>query len=273
MYFFRLKNDFCVRVLRARDRIVWFNTQGIHSLLGQRPRHHQPPMRYFIRIIRTGTVLRVGRGLLVAGLLVLATDTGLAREAAEARGIQAATPPGAIGVKRRLQRGPCPESMLPDVVQPVEVRGPEGKQISIETAEGWSPLRAGSLRIGLVVGRPYRLRIAGIPLQPGAEVFPSIRVLAKLATPPGMAWRFPVEIVIDEEDLSLAVAGSHVRRVVYSACDPERPDVVPEGWFDVRPGDDCLEVAATLGDPVAEVIIGNRVPTSAPGSGWLGSAP
>jgi hypothetical protein len=127
--------------------------------------------------------------------------------------------------------------------------------------------------MGLVVGHPYRLRIAGIPLQPGAEVFPSIRVLAKLATPPGMAWRFPVEIVIDEEDLALAVAGSHVRRVVYSACDPERLDVVPEGWFDVRPGDDCLDVAATLGDPLAEVIIGNRLPAPSPATAWLGGAP
>jgi hypothetical protein len=29
----------------------------------------------------------------------------------------------------------------------------------------------------------------------------------------------------------------------------------------VRPGDDGLEVAATLGEPVAELIIGNRVPS------------
>jgi hypothetical protein len=231
-------------------------------------------MRYFTRIIRTGTVRRVDRGLLVVVLLVLAAGTGFAREAAGPSGMTAAaSPPGAIGVSRRLQPGPSPETMLPDAVQPVEIRGPKGTQVAIETAEGWSPLRDGPLRMGLVVGHPYRLRIAGIPLQPGAEVFPSIRVLAKLATPPGMAWRFPVEIVIDEEDLALAVAGSHVRRVVYSACDPERLDVVPEGWFDVRPGDDCLDVAATLGDPLAEVIIGNRLPAPSPATAWLGGAP
>jgi hypothetical protein len=82
-----------------------------------------------------------------------------------------------------------------------------------------------------------------------------------------------VEIVIDEDDLSLALAGSLVRRVVYSACDPDLPDVVPEGWFDVRPGDDCLDVATTLGDPVAEVILGNRLPADFVGATLPGNSP
>jgi hypothetical protein len=231
-------------------------------------------MRSFARIIRTGAALRVARVLMVAAFLVLEIGTGHTREVAGPRSDSASmSTPGAIGAVRRLQPGPCPESMLPHAVQPVEVRGPKGMRISIETAEGWSPEQAGPLRMGLVVGRPYRLRITNIPQHEGREVFPSVRVLAKLATPPGMAWRFPVEVVIDEDDLSLALAGSHVRRVVYSACDPDLPDVVPEGWFDVRPGDDCLDVASTLGDPVAEVIIGNRLPADFAGATWPGSAP
>jgi hypothetical protein len=233
-------------------------------------------MRYFARIIRTGAALTVDRGLMVAAFLVLATGTGHTREVAGPRGDSAAmSAPGAIGVSRRPQPGPRPESLLPHAVQPIEIRGPQGMQISIETAEGWSPTQAAPLRMGLVVGRPYRLRITGIPQHEGRELFPSVRVLAKLATPPGMAWRFPVEIVIDEDDLALALAGSHVRRVVYSACDPDLPDVVPEGWFDVRPGDDCLDVASTLGDPVAEVILGNRLPVPADVAGmdWPGATP
>ena len=221
-------------------------------------------MRYFARIIRTGAALSVDRGLMVAAFLVLATGTGHTREVAGPRDDSAAvSAPGAIGASRQPQPGPRPESLLPHAVQPIEIRGPQGMQISIETADGWSPMRASPLRMGLVVGHPYRLRITGIPQHEGRELFPSVRVLAKLATPPGMAWRFPVEIVIDEDDLALALAGSHVRRVVYSACDPDLPDVVPEGWFDVRPGDDCLDVASTLGDPVAEVILGNRLPVQA----------
>lgn len=231
-------------------------------------------MRHLARIIRTGAALQIVRVLMATAFLVPAIDTGHAREVAGPRGDSASMPtPGAIGVTRRLQPGPCPESMLPGAVQPVEIRGPKGMQISIETAEGWSPVQAGPLRMGLVVGHPYRLRITNIPQQDGRELFPSVRVLAKLATPPGMAWRFPVEIVIDEDDLTLALAGSHVRRVVYSACDPDLPDVVPEGWFDVRPGDDCLDVATTLGDPVAELILGNRLPADLAGATWPGSAP
>ena len=231
-------------------------------------------MRSFARIIRTGAALRVASVLMVAAFLVLAIGTGHTREVAGPRDDSASmSTPGAIGAVRRLQPGPCPESMLPHAVQPVEIRGPKGVRISVETAAGWSPAQEGSLRMGLVVGSPYRLRITNIPQHDGRELFPSIRVLAKLATPPGMAWRFPVEIVIDEDDLSLALAGSHVRRVVYSACDPDLPDVVPEGWFDVRPGDDCLDVATTLGDPVAEVIIGNRLPADFAGAAWAGSAP
>ena len=158
-------------------------------------------MRHFARIIRTGAALQIVHVLMAAAFLVLAIDTGHAREVAGPRSDSASRPtPGAIGVTRRLQPGPCPESMLPDAVQPVEIRGPKGMQISIETAEGWSPVHVGPLRMGLVVGHPYRLRITNIPQQDGRELFPSVRVLAKLATPPGMAWRFPVEIVIDGID-------------------------------------------------------------------------
>lgn len=231
-------------------------------------------MRYHARNIRTGAALTAGRGLMVTAFLVLATDTGHTRDVAGPRSDSATvSAPGAIGASRQPQPGPRPESLLPHGVQPIEIRGPQGMQIAIETAEGWSPAQAGPLRMGLAVGHPYRLRITGIPQHEGRELFPSVRVLAKLVTPPGMAWRFPVEIVIDEDDLALALAGSHVRRVVYSACDPDLPDVVPESWFDVRPGDDCLDVASTLGDPVAEVILGNRVPTGLAGTSWSGDAP
>ncbi len=169
--------------------------------------------------------------------------------------------PGAIGIPRPLQHGPRPEATLPVTVQPVQIAGPEGMQVAIETAAGWSPLRPAPLRMGLVIGRAYRLRIGGIPGRPGEELYPSVRVLAKLAAPPGMAWRFPVEVTIDADDLERAATGSLVHRVVYVSCEPE---ALPAAWFDIQPGDDCLDVAASLGDPVAELVIGNRTP--APGA-------
>ncbi len=220
-----------------------------------------------IKTFRTGTVLRFSRGLLATAVLVSASSGGLdpgAAASSPADTFANTSIPGAIGASRRPQPGPCPDSLLPAGVQPVEIRGPAGLELAIETAEGWSPLRTGPLRMGLVVGQAYRLRVGGIPGREGEELFPSVRVLAKLATPPGMAWRFPVEIVIDGDDLDSASGGAHVRRVVYASCESEQPDPVPAGWFDVKPGDDALEVARTLGDPVAEFVIGNRLP--APGS-------
>ena len=216
---------------------------------------------------RTGTVLQTARGLLATTILAVTASLGLPLETITAgMGDQHATDfaPGAIGVSGRLQPGPCPVSNVSRMVQPVEIRGPEGLKLAIETAAGWSPLRDGSLRIGLVVGQAYRLRVAGIPGREGEELFPSVRVLARLGTPAGMDWRFPVEIVIDADDLSAASEGALIRRVVYVSCETQEPDLVPAGWFDLKPGDDAFEVARTLGDPVAELVIGNRITT--PGS-------
>jgi hypothetical protein len=216
-------------------------------------------------IFRTGTALRAARWLPAIVMSVLATVTGLPRQVARAgtaERIADYAGPGAIGVQRGTQRGPRPENPLPPSMQPVEVRGPDGLLVSIETAEGWSPLEAAPLRMGLSIGPAYRLRIGGIPGRVGEELFPSLRLLAKLDTPPGMAWRFPVEVVLDEDDLRTALDGGHVRRVVYVACEPDRADICPGGWFDVRPGDDPLAVAHTLGDPIAEIVLGNRTPSA-----------
>lgn len=230
-----------------------------------RPRMRHPVTRSKRDLFRTGTALRSGRWLPATAVLVLTGVVGLSRAAVESSAAEtfaAHAEPGAIGALRRPQPGPCPESVLPDAMQPVEIRGPKGMRIAVETAAGWSPLQEAPLRIGLVVGRGYRLKVTGIPGRPGEELYPSVRVLAKLVTPPGTAWRFPVEITIDEDDLATALDGNHVRRVVYASCESEGRDVVPASWFDVKPGDDALEVAHTLGDPVAEVIIGNRLPAA-----------
>lgn len=210
-------------------------------------------------------MLRADRWLPATAVLVWAFSGALPREAATARAadtVAAYAIPGAIGASRQPQPGPRPESVLPAGVQPVEISGPPGMLVAIETAAGWSPLRPAPLRMGLVVGRGYRLRLGGIQGRDGEELYPSVRLLAKLATPPGMAWRFPVEVAVEEADLRAALDGALVRRVVYTACDAENRDVVPANWFDVQPGDDAFEVARTLGEPVAELVIGNRVPAT-----------
>ncbi len=210
----------------------------------------------------TGTALQTARGLLATLLALLVGLTGPARRStgSEPGSFAMNATPGAIGDWRRPQTGPCPDFPPESHVQPVAIRGPAGMQVAIETASGWTALQAAPLRTGLVVGAAYRLRIGGIPGAEGAELYPSVRVLARLATPPGLDRRFPVEIVLDESDLTAALAGAHVRRVVYVAFDNETRDVGQGDWFDVRPGDDCRDVAATLGAPIAEVVIGNRLP-------------
>ncbi len=224
----------------------------------------KPAVTGMTLFFRTGTVLQSAQGLLAIAVLIATPSWGLSPAAVAGDGFAAYKAPGAIGSPGRLQPGPCPEGLLPRYVQPVAIKGPEGSVIAIETAEGWSPLQAEPLRLALVVGQAYRLRIGGIDGREGEELFPSVRILARLGTPPGMEWRFPVEVTIAEDDLREALAGSLVRRVVYVSCETESPDLVPAGWFDVKPGHDAFEVAQTLGDPIAEIVIGNRVP--APGS-------
>jgi hypothetical protein len=216
------------------------------------------------RPIRTGTALRAASWLPATAVLLAGIVSGATRP------IVAASPagaeprePGAIGAQLAPQPGPRPERLHPDWVQDVEISGPAGVEIAVETPEGFTPLRPLPLRLGLVVGVPYRLRLAGLPGAEDAELFPSVRVLAKLAGPPAAMRRFPIDIVIDDDDLRLAATGALVRRIIYASCEPEGEPLPQGSSIDVRPGDDAYAVAATLGDPVAEVVIGNRLP--APG--------
>ena len=212
---------------------------------------------------RTGTALRAASWLPATAVLLAGIVSGVSRQAT-AVSPAGAEPrvPGAIGAQLAPQPGPRPERLHPDWVQEVELRGPAGLLVAVETPAGFTPLQRLPLRLGLVVGEAYRLRLAGLPDADDAELFPSVRVLAKLAGPPAAMRRFPIDIVIDEDDLRLAATGALVRRIVYASCEPEGEPLPSGSSFDVQPGDDAYAVAATLGDPVAELVIGNRLPTS-----------
>ena len=209
--------------------------------------------------LRPGRVLRVAGRLLVILVLALIASPGLAREAAgtgaTGRIAMSGPTPGAIGAMPRSQHAPRLRHM-----QAVTIEGPAGLLVAVETAGGWSEPLAVPLRMQLPVGSAHRLRLTRIPGYEGMELFPSARVLAKLAAPPADEWRFPVELVIDREDLAEAVEGALVRRIVYSATDCLEAD--PPVSFDVEPGNDAMEVARTLGDPVLELVVGNRVPSA-----------
>ena len=114
------------------------------------PRARRDSSRRTIQhIIRTGTVLRVATRVLATAVFALATSMGFAREAVEPNAVDSfasVTPLGAIGALQRPRPGSCPDDVLTGWIQPVDICGPAGMEIAIETAEGWSPLRRASVR-------------------------------------------------------------------------------------------------------------------------------
>ncbi len=172
---------------------------------------------------------------------------------------QGAMPPGAIG-SLRLQRGGPVQGFF----QPVEIRAPHGVLIALAEGGGFGEAQTAPVQVGLLIGQVYRLRVMNIPLHEGAELFPTIEVIDRLYAPPGLETRFPIVVDLHLEDLTLALDGKFVTRVIYLE-DPQNALPVPDNpreqaWYEVGPGQDPLAVADQLGRPVAIVRMGARVP-------------
>lgn len=176
---------------------------------------------------------------------------------------QGVIPPGAIG-SVQLQRG----GPLRGFFQPVEIKAPPGAAISLAVGNQFDSPTTAPVRVGLLVGQVYRLRVTNIPLAEGVEVFPTIEVIDRLYTPQARQQQFAIPIELDEEDLRMAAAGKFVTRVIYLE-DPFRavPAAEQQGrqaWFDVGPGRDPLAAADEMGRPVAILRLGARVPSGDP---------
>jgi len=207
-------------------------------------------------------------GASVAGRIMMVAILGWALRPADAQEppvhfmVPQGLPPGAIG-SQQLQRG----GPLAGYFQPVEIRAPAGVLISLAEEGRFSTPAPAPLRLGLLVGQVYRFGLINVPLREGAELFPTIEVINRLYTPRGQETRFPVVIELTREDLSLALDGKLVTRVIYLE-DPKRAVPVRQidkgqGGFDVGPGQDPLTVADVLGRPMAIVRVGGRVPDQA----------
>jgi hypothetical protein len=123
------------------------------------------------------------------------------------------------------------------------------------------------LTAGLLIGGVYRFQITHIPGAEGAELFPTIEVIDRTYPPPGLATRYPIEVMLDEEDFKAALSGQLVTRVIYLE-DPETATPMVQTPETNRPleladNQDALEVADQLGRPVAIVRIGSVAPPSA----------
>ncbi len=178
------------------------------------------------------------------------------------RPLTAGMPPGALGQARLSGRGP-----VAGYFQPVELTGPGSVRFALSHSGAFLEDKP-SLRAGLLIGAVYRFRITGIPLAEGAELYPTIEVIDRTYPPAGLAWKYPIQIQLDQEDLDLALSDRMVTRVIYLE-DPQTATPMVQTPETRRPMDisahqDALEVADRLGRPVAIVLIGSVTPPQSP---------
>ena len=137
--------------------------------------------------IQTGSALRNFGGMPAIATVVLTMRVAQAGDIEGTRlekPIAVKTEPGAIGSTRPPQFGPRLDE-VGQYQQPVELRGPKDLLVSVQTKTGWAQSEALPLRIGLIPGGAYRLRVTGVPHRPSDELYPSLRILSPLVTPRG----------------------------------------------------------------------------------------
>ncbi|QEG39003.1 hypothetical protein [Roseimaritima ulvae] len=176
-------------------------------------------------------------------------------------------PPGVVGAARLQRRG-----AVQSYYQPVRFSGPAGVRFAMAENGFFPPTDAESdehgLHCGLLVGAVYRFKVTGIPQEPGRELFPTIEIIDRTYPPPGQAHRFPIPVNLETVDLTDALQGRMVTRVIYLE-DPqtalplaETPDTARS--FNVMTHQDPLQVADQLGRPVAILRIGSMSPPTEP---------
>jgi hypothetical protein len=169
------------------------------------------------------------------------------------------TAPGIIGQQMLHRGGP-----IRGYFQPVELRAPQGAKIAVADGGHFQHRQAAPLTAGLLIGQVYRFQVTEIPIQGGFEVFPTIEVVNRLYPPEGNKWRFPIPVELTQEELTFALEGRYVTRVIYLE-DPERALPLPEQpgfqrYFEISGDQDPLQAADRLGRPMAILRMGSRTP-------------
>lgn len=182
--------------------------------------------------------------------------------------------PGAIG-RRQLQRG----GPLRGYFQPVRVTVPKGTKVALAAEGKFERPTDAERTIGMLLAPVYRLRVTNIPLQEGREVYPTIEVIDRIYPPAGQKWRFPIPIELTKEELTLALEGKFITRVIYleppAGAVPIATDGKRQEWFEIDPHENPLEVADRLGRPVAILRMGGRTPADVqnPGRRFMYGSP
>jgi hypothetical protein len=153
--------------------------------------------------------------------------------------------------------------------QALEVTGPTGVQVALARDGQFLHTLEAPVKVGMIVGAVYRVRVTGIPFRPGEELYPTIEVIDRVHAPAGREHRFPIPVVLEESDLRAALDGALVTRVIYLEDNElAEPIAVKPGTqtvLDVGPMDNALKAADQLGRPVAILRIGSRVPANLQG--------
>lgn len=156
-----------------------------------------------------------------------------------------------------------------DYFQPMKFILPQGVNAAIASTDGFVENTSMPLLFALRVGEKYRFKIYNIPFHEGAELFPSVEVLDRTFPPEGKALEFPVQLLLTQEDLELALDGQFVTRVVFleriDDALPADSSVSDEGLsIDVATGQSPISVAQTRGTVMAIIRIGSRLPEDGP---------
>jgi hypothetical protein len=172
--------------------------------------------------------------------------------------------PGSVAAAQILRQIPGAGTF-----QAVSISGPEKLKIGLAQAGTFlAPIDAPVIT-GMLVGAVYRFRVTGIPFRPGQELYPSVEVIDRIFAPAGREHRFPIPIVLTQEDLQLALDGALVTRVIYledsEIAEPIAALPGSQRTVDVDPADNALKTADQLGRPVAILRIGSRVPADLTG--------
>lgn len=206
-----------------------------------------------------GSRLRI---LIGSAIMLMLAQSAVAQSLYEGQSqIRSDMPPGLAAESCRLAN---PQA-LTFHMQPVRLIVPEGAHLNIGINGAFVETHSSRVTLGMSVGPVYRLKVTRIPRHFGRELYPSIEILDRLNPPPGLESKFPIQVVLSQDDLQQALEGRMVTKVVYlenpETALPHRHSENSQPYFDVGGGEDPLRAAKRLGRPMAIVRVGSRIPT------------
>ena len=190
-------------------------------------------------------------------------------------------------VRHNLIRGDMPPGMaaqfyqvsdpaLRGHVQPVQLVAPTNTNIEIgDAASNFGQARTSQMSIGMAVGYVYRFKLSNLPVlnAVGESLYPSIEVFGKLSPPAGLEKDFPIQVVVTQDDIELALTGRMVTRVIYLEDPrgdlPHLHTTTDQPSIDVPRGQDPLRAAEQMGRPMAILRMGSRVPMEGEIAEWF----